>query len=230
MLLSEEHRPERACGYASTYMMANSVSAVVGLVQMGILEIHTWGSRSARLERPDRITFDLDPDEDLAWEKLIEAAEIVRNLLQALGLTGFLKTTGGKGLHVVVPIEPKLEWDEVKGFSKAVAELLARTFPDRFTALLTKARRKGKIYVDFLRNAPGATAIAAYSTRAKSGAPVSTPITWEELHESDLRHDRFHMRNIPARLDRLKSDPWADYEKARRAITKSMMKKIGYSQ
>ena len=161
--------------------------------------------------------------------KAVEAAEIVRDLLQALGLTGFLKTTGGKGLHVVVPIEPKLGWDEVKGFSKAVAELLARAFSDRFTALLSKVRRKGKIYVDFLRNAAGATAIAAYSTRAKPNAPVSTPITWEELHESDLRYDCFHIRNIPARLDRLKSDPWADYDKARQAITKSMMKKIGYS-
>lgn len=216
-------------GGHATYMMANSVNAVVGFVQMGVLEIHTWGSRSGSLEQPDRITFDLDPDEGLAWGKLVEAAEIVRDLLQALGLTGFLKTTGSKGLHVVVPIEPKLGWDEVKGFSKAVAELLARAFSDRFTALASKVPRKGKIYVDFLRNAAGATAIAAYSTRAKPNAPVSTPIIWEELHESDLRYDCFHVRNIPPRLDRLKSDPWADYDKARQRITKSMMKKVGYS-
>jgi bifunctional non-homologous end joining protein LigD len=211
----------------STYMMANSVAAVVGLVQMGVLEIHTWGSRRRHLDYPDRMTFDLDPDEGLSWQRLTEAAETLRTLLNALGLSGFLKTTGGKGLHVVVPIAPKLGWDEVKGFSKAVAEVMEKTFPDRFTAKLPKVRRKQRIYVDFLRNGSGATAISAYSARAKPNAPVSMPITWEELHSGDLRFDHFNVRNTPARLAQLKSDPWADYEDARRALTKNMMKQVG---
>jgi bifunctional non-homologous end joining protein LigD len=214
----------------ATYMMANSVGAVVGLVQMGVLEIHTWGSQSKRLEKPDRITLDLDPDEGLAWDKLVQAAEALRALLSSLGLEGFLKTTGGKGLHIVVPIKPQLGWEEIKGFSKAVSEVLAQSFPDRFTAKLPKLQRKGKIYVDYLRNAPGATAIAAYSARAKPNAPVSTPIAWEELRGDEVRFDYFNVRNLPERLQRLKSDPWRDYQKARKAISKSLMKKVGYSR
>ncbi|MBA3506125.1 MAG: DNA ligase D, partial [Betaproteobacteria bacterium] len=142
------------------YMMANSTSALVALLQMGALELHPWGSQAPKLGFPDRIVFDFDPDEDLAWEKVKEATEILRTLLGEIGLQGFLKTTGGKGLHVVVPIQPTLPWDQAKAFAKAIASLLVRTFPDRFTAKLLKSTRQGKIFVDYLRNGEGATAVS----------------------------------------------------------------------
>src|SRR5262249_44605519 len=151
---------------------------------------------------PDRIIFDLDPDESLPWERLKDAALIVRTLLDNVGLASFLKTTGGKGLHVVVPIEPATGWDDVKGFTKVVAELLERTFPDRFTSKLLKVSRRGRIFIDYLRNAEGSTAVAAYSLRAKANAPVSTPIAWEELRK-DVRFDCFNVRNVPKRLAKL---------------------------
>ena len=209
------------------YMMANSLSALVALVQMGALEIHPWGSTSPELERPDRIIFDFDPDDDLEWMQVVEAVRLMKTLLEEIGLEGFLKTTGGKGLHVVVPIRPTLPWEEAKGFSKAVAELLARTFPDRYTDKITKSRRRGKIFIDYLRNASGATAIAPYAVRAREHAPVATPIGWDELAK-EVRYDHFNVRNIPARLKRLKTDPWAGFFDLRQAVTADMMKKVGY--
>jgi bifunctional non-homologous end joining protein LigD len=209
------------------YMMANSVSAVVAVLQMGTLELHPWGARTPKLGFPDRIVFDLDPDEALAWKEITEAVTVLKTLLDNLGLRGFLKTTGGKGLHVVVPIEPTVPWQHIKGFTKAIAELLAQTFPDRFTAKLLKVTRHGKIYIDYLRNAEGATAVAPYSLRAKANAPVSTPIEWAEIAR-DLRFDHFNMKNIPARLKRLKRDPWAKFSKTRQTVTNTIMKKVGY--
>lgn len=211
------------------YMMANSVSAVVGVIQLGALELHPWGSRKPKLEFPDRIIFDLDPDESLGWKEIVEAVNILKTLLDNLGLRGFLKTTGGKGLHVVIPIEPNVPWEHIKGFTKAVAELLARTFPDRFTAKILKVSRHGKILIDYLRNAEGATAVAPYSIRAKANAPVSTPVDWAELTR-DLRFDRFNVKNVAARLKRLKRDPWAEFMETRQSVTKVMMKTVGYSK
>src|SRR3954466_11709542 len=183
------------------YMMANSVSAVVALVQLGVLELHPWGASAPKLHFADRIIFDFDPDDDLAWDELVQAVTLLNTLLQEIGLRGFLKTTGGKGLHVVIPIEPSLRWDTIKAFSKAIADLLTRTFPDRFTAKITKASRTGKIFVDYLRNGEGSTAIAPYSIRARANAPVATPIAWSELSD-DVRFDHFNVRNVPARLKR----------------------------
>ncbi len=219
----------RDSGGPAVYMMANSVSALVAITQMGTLELHPWGSRAPKLGFPDRIIFDFDPDEGLGWKQITEAVNLLKTLLDSLGLRGFLKTTGGKGLHVVVPIEPKLPWQPIKGFSQTIAELFVKTFPDRFTAKMLKISRKGKIFVDYMRNGEGSTAVAPYSVRAKAKAPVSTPIGWDEI-ESDVRFDHFTVRNIPARLKRLKREPWAEFLKTRQTITKTMMEAVGYAE
>lgn len=209
------------------YMMANSVSALVAIAQMGTLELHPWGSRKPKLGFPDRIVFDLDPDDAVEWKEIVDAVKILKTLIDHLGLRGFLKTTGGKGLHVVIPIRPALPWNTIKGFSQAVAEVLVQTFPDRFTAKLLKISRKGKIFVDYLRNGEGATAVAAYSARARANAPVSTPIDWQEVAR-DVRFDYFNVKNVPERLKRLKHDPWGAFMTTRQSITKEMMEMVGY--
>ena len=214
-------------GGPASYMMANSVSALVALTQMGTLELHPWGSRKPKLDFPDRIVFDFDPDESLEWEKITEAVNLLKTLLDSLGLRGFLKTTGGKGLHVVIPITPTLPWEEIKGFSQTIAELFVQTFPDRFTSKLLKVSRHGKIFIDYLRNGEGSTAVAAYSIRAKANAPVSTPIEWTEIAR-DVRYDYFNVKNVPDRLKRLKRDPWKEFMSLRQSVTKTMMKKLGY--
>jgi bifunctional non-homologous end joining protein LigD len=208
------------------YMMANSVGAIVSLLQMGVLEIHPWGSRKPALDKPDRIVMDFDPDEALPWSSLVEAVTVLRKLLDTLGLRGFLKTTGGKGLHVVLPIAPTHDWAAITAFTKAIADLMVMSFPDRFTAKLNKATRTGKILVDYLRNAEGATAIAPYSLRAKKNAPVSMPIAWEEL-KHDVRFDHFNVRNAAARLRKQKRDPWADFLGLDQRITPHMMRALG---
>lgn len=207
----------------STYMEAESVEALIGLVQMGVLELHTWGSHEGALEKPDRMIFDIDPAEGLGWERVVEAALLIRSLLVEIGLKTFLKTTGGKGLHVVVPLKPEHGWDEVKAFSKSVAEHLSDTLPDRFTANMSKSKRTNRIFIDYLRNGLGATAVAAYSTRAKPNAPVSVPIAWEELN-AEVRSNTFNVRNIFERLESLKQDPWKDYFKLQQRLTKDMLK------
>jgi bifunctional non-homologous end joining protein LigD len=209
-------------GGSATYMMANNEQALVGLVQMGVLELHTWGSHEGALTTPDRIIFDLDPAEGLDWQLVIEAAQLVRGLLDEIGLQSFVKTTGGKGLHVVAPIKPEHQWDEIKAFSKAIAEHLARTLPDRFTANMAKAKRVDRIFIDYLRNGSGATAVAAYSTRAKPDAAVSVPISWEELKPA-LHSNSFNVGNILDRMEQLKQDPWRDYFRLKQRITAKML-------
>ena len=216
-------------GRKSLYMMANSVAAIVALVQMGVLEIHPWGSRAPKLALPDRIVFDLDPEETVAWHDIRQAVLLVKTLLEKIGLAAFLKTTGGKGLHVVVPIRPGASWDDVKGFSKAVAELLERTFPDRFTAKLLKVSRHGRIFIDYLRNAEGATAVAAYSTRARAQAPVSTPIGWNELSR-DVRFAYFNTTSVLRRLAKANDDPWGDIDERAVALDAALMAKVGYKR
>ena len=214
----------REDGGKQPYMMANSVSAVVALLQMGVLEIHPWGSRAPKLDCPDRLVFDFDPDESLGWDKLVDAVTVLRKLLDTLELRSFLKTTGGKGLHVVVPLEPTRKWDEAKAFCKAIAELLVRTFPDRFTSKLSKSTRAGRIFVDYLRNAENATAIAAYSVRAKARAPVAMPVAWEQL-KGDLRFDHFNVKNVPGLLRRRRRDPWAELTEVRQKLTDAMLRR-----
>jgi bifunctional non-homologous end joining protein LigD len=212
----------------ATYMAANSVSALVALVQWGVLELHPWGSRKPRLDRPDRLIFDFDPDDAVSWDELVTAVGALRALLGELGLSGFLKTTGGKGLHVVVPIRATLGWEEAKGFTRAIANSMVLAAPDRYIAVMSKSRRKGKIFIDYLRNAEGATAIAPYSLRARKNAPVATPIAWGELTE-DLRFDHFNVRSVLQRLSALRSDPWADFLELRQQVSKAMLKRAGYA-
>ena len=208
------------------YMMANSTSALIALLQMGALELHPFGSSAPKLGCPDCIIFDFDPADDVPWKDLVEGVHLLKTLLEELGFRTFIKTTGGKGLHVVLPVKPALAWDEVKAFTKAVAELMVQSFPERFVATVTKAKRHGKIFVDYLRNAEGATAIAPYSLRARANAPVATPIAWDELAQ-DVRRDHFNLRNVPERLKTMKRDPWAAFFDVKQAITKAMMKKVG---
>ena len=212
-------------GTAEYHLAIDDVAGLISLVQMGVLEIHVWGSRAGQLEKPDRLIFDLDPDPSVDWPQVVTAAREVRRLLEELGLTSFLKTTGGKGLHLVVPVQPRTEWDEAKAFCRAVADFMVRAAPDRFIATMSKAARKGKIFIDYLRNGRGATAVAPFSTRAKPGATVSAPIAWEELSPK-LRSDHFTIENMPARLAKLKQDPWADMAKTRQSITAAMMKRL----
>ena len=206
-----------------TYMMANNLTAVIAMVQMGVLELHTWGSKKSHLMKPDRITLDLDPDPAVPWAKVIEAAQLVKFLLEEIGLASFVKTTGGKGLHVVAPIKPELDFTEIKAFSKAIAEHLSNTLPDHFVAVMSKNKRINKIFVDYLRNGVDATAVAAYSTRSKPDGPISTPIRWDELSEH-LHADTFKLDNILERLSSLEADPWADYFKTNQRVTAKMIK------
>ena len=209
---------ENSDGGVSLYMMADSVPAIVALLQMGVLELHPWGSRARRLGLPDRIIFDLDPDDAVGWEDLKQAALLVKTLLDNIGLAPFLKTTGGKGLHVVVPIEPDVGWEHVKGFTKAVAELLERTFPDRFTSKLLKISRRGKIFIDYLRNGEGATAVAP--TRP---APARTRRYRRRLPGTSCRATCASITSTsetcPSGWPELKADPWRDIADAAVPLT-----------
>ncbi len=207
------------------YLAVKDLAGLVSLVQMGVLEIHIWGSHRENYEKPDQLIFDLDPDPAVDWPQVVAAAREIRLLLEELELTSFVKTTGGKGLHVVVPIRRGPSWAEAKTFCRAVADFMVRAAPDRYIATMSKAARKGKIYVDYLRNDRGATAVAPYSTRAKPGAPVSVPIAWEEL-SAKLKSDFFTISNLPARLAKLKRDPWAALLTTKQSITKAAMKKL----
>lgn len=191
----------------------DDLDGLIGLVQGGVLEIHPWGSSLAALEQPDMIVMDLDPGEGVSWEDIVRAAGEVRERLEDLGLPSFVKTTGGKGLHVVSPLKPKADWDAVKAFTKQVAESMAGDSPGRYVATITKSKRRGKILVDYLRNGRGATAVAAYSTRARAGASVSMPLAWDELGPG-LGPSYFTVMNTATRLANLKHDPWADFRAA----------------
>jgi len=209
------------------YMMVNDVAGLVATVQMGVLELHAWGSNARALMQPDRIVFDLDPAPDVPWPTVVEGAQLLRGLLQEIGLKCFLKTSGGKGLHLMVPIRPEHDWDVVKDWAHRVAAHLARHIPDRFIARMSKAARSGKIFVDYLRNAPGSTTVVAYSVRARDGAPVSVPITWEEL-EGGVKPDSFHVANMAERVQKLQQiDPWKDIATSRQRLTKAMLEAIG---
>ncbi|HSJ30719.1 MAG TPA: DNA ligase D [Longimicrobiales bacterium] len=208
------------------YGVVDDVDGLVSLAQIGALELHTFNVRQDQLERPDRFLIDLDPDEDIGWDLIVEAAVHVRDLLAELGLASFVKTTGGKGLHVVVPLVRRADWEEVRQFSKAVASLLASAAPDRYTLDMSKKKRKGRVLLDYMRNTRGATAIEAYSTRARPGAPVAVPITWDEL-ENDVRSDTFNVRNVPERLAGLREDPWKEMAAVRQSLTAAMKRRLG---
>jgi bifunctional non-homologous end joining protein LigD len=199
------------------YLIADSLSALIGLVQMNVLEIHTWNSTAAHLEQPDRIVLDLDPGPAVEWPAVIAAARLIRTALESLGLTSFVKTTGGRGLHVVTPLTPEAAWNECLRFAHAVAEAVVRLDPRVYTTRFAKAGRERKILIDYMRNNRTNTSVSAFSTRARPGAPVSTPLAWGEL-SARLRSDSFTVRNLRQRLARLRSDPWNAYAKTAQRI------------
>jgi bifunctional non-homologous end joining protein LigD len=198
----------------------DSFTALIGAAQMNVVELHTWNAKSTSIEKPDRMTFDLDPGEGVAWAAMQEAARLVRTLLDELGLVSFLKTSGGKGLHVVVPLAARHDWDTVKDFSQAVVQHLAAVVPSRFVAKSGAKNRVGRIYVDYLRNGRGATTAAAYSARARPGLGVSMPCAWDELPDL-AAGDQWTIANAHERLER-GDDPWAAYAATRQALTKAM--------
>ncbi|KGJ12413.1 DNA ligase D (plasmid) [Paracoccus versutus] len=189
------------------------LDGLMGLVQSAALEIHPWGATAADWERPDMITMDLDPGEGVAWPLVVEAARELRRRLEDHGLAGFVKTSGGKGLHVVAPLRPQAEWPAVKAFTKALADAMAADDPGRYVSTISKARRRGRILIDYLRNQRGATAVAAYSTRARPGAAVSAPLRWDEL-DAGIGPAWFTLQNMPTRLATLGSDPWDGFRAA----------------
>jgi bifunctional non-homologous end joining protein LigD len=208
------------------YLVVDDLEGLVSLVQMGILEIHTWNSLADQIERPDRVVFDLDPDPSVGWDKVVAAAQALRQRLDGLGFESFVKTTGGKGLHVVVPLRPASTWEESFAFTRAISEEMEREAPKAYTTAMPKAQRRGRILIDYLRNNRGNTSVAAYSTRARSGAPLSTPLRWEEL-AAGVRPDQFHVGNIRERLSSRKADPWKAYASVRQRITAAVRKQLG---
>ncbi|AHF87960.1 DNA ligase (plasmid) [Rhizobium leguminosarum bv. trifolii WSM1689] len=185
-------------------------NGLVALVQSAVLEIHPWGVTTDNWERPDMITMDLDPGEDVAWSAVTSAALELKVRLEARGLAAFVKTSGGKGLHVVTPLTPKAGWAEVKDFAHSLAESMSADAPEKYLATATKAKRGGHIYIDYLRNGRGNTAVAAYSTRARPGAPVSMPLDWSELNEVS-GPAAFTLSNVPQRLKTQPRDPWSNF-------------------
>jgi bifunctional non-homologous end joining protein LigD len=207
-------------------MMINSVQALVGAVQMSAIELHTWNATAKDLERPDRFILDLDPDPALPWKAMIEATQLTLAVLDELGLKSFLKTSGGKGIHIVVPLTRKETWDGVKRFSQALVQHIARIVPERFSAVSGPKNRVGRIFIDYLRNSQGATTIAPYSARTRDGLPVSVPIDREEV--ATLKGaNRWTIANLHERLAALDADPWQDYTRTKQTITATMRKRIG---
>jgi bifunctional non-homologous end joining protein LigD len=213
-------------GAVGVYMFVDDLPGLLALAQLGVLELHTWGCHADRIERPDQLVFDLDPDPSLGWTEVVATALALRDRLSGLGLDSFVKTTGGKGLHVVAPVSRRTSWDDFKAFSKAVAVQLETAEPRRYTTNPLKVKRRGKIFLDYLRNGRGATAIAAYSPRARDGAPVATPITWAEL-ERGVDPAQLTVLTLPRRLGKLRDDPWRGYHDLDQSITAAAKRKVG---
>ena len=208
------------------YLYLDGEAGLFGLVQISTVEIHDWGVSLDHLYEPDRLVFDLDPDEGLDIDVLKAAAVEVRDFLADLGLKSFLKSTGGKGLHVVAPIAPKQGWDEVKAFAKAIADALVEVRADRYTANPLKRTRVGKIFVDYLRNQRGGSAIVNYSTRAKPNASVACPLAWDELKGLKVASP-YTLKTLPMRLKAKRSDPWEGFFSTRQSITAKAKKALG---
>ncbi len=207
---------------AGDYPVIHDVTGLISLIQWGVLEIHPWGAKADDVERPDRIIFDLDPGPDVKLPQVIQAVKDLRALLDELKLTSFLRTSGGKGFHIVIPFRRGPSWEEVKGFAKDVAEIMAHAAPDLYLANMSKSKRAGKIFIDYLRNGRGSTAITSYGTRARATGAVATPLRWEEL-TAKLRPDRYTIRNLKNRLTSLTADPWDGFFNVRQSLTKTLM-------
>jgi len=209
-------------GEKQTYLIVNSKKALVAAAQIGALELHPWSARADRIERPERVIFDIDPDKGLGFSAVREAALELKGILDSFDLTSFPLLTGGKGVHVIVPIERRRDWDDVKSFAKGVAKKLVHDAPDRYVASSSKSKRKGKMFIDWLRNERGATAIAPFSPRARPNAPIATPVSWSELPRID-NAAKYTLNNIDRRLASLKNDPWAKYRTVRQSITAAQL-------
>jgi bifunctional non-homologous end joining protein LigD len=198
------------------YLVADSIEAVVSLAQMGIVELHTWNSTTDDIERPNRLVWDLDPGPEVSWKQVIKAAELVRHVLATLKLTSWVKTTGGRGLHVVVPLDPRRIVAECLDFSRALSEAIARTDPRAYTTAFAKSGREHKILIDYLRNNRTNTSVCAFSPRARPGATVSMPLEWNELREPP---GRWTILTVPRRLARIRADPWEGYWESAQTIS-----------
>ena len=207
------------------YLIADNISGIVSLAQMDVLEIHTWNSIFEDVERPNRLVFDLDPGDDVDWAAVVRGARMVRDALTALKLESFVKTTGGRGLHIVVPLTPHADWKQCLDFSRALSERFEQAQPEVYTTAFAKTGRSRKLLIDYLRNNRTNTSIAGYSTRAREGGPVSVPLTWEELRVS-LDPRSLTVLTVPQRLARLKTDPWAGYWKCRQRLTVQLVRAI----
>lgn len=211
-------------GGSEDYLLVETDAALAASAQVGVLEFHIWGSRKDDIERPDRIVFDLDPDESVPFSEVRKAAQELAKILAEGGLKSFPMATGGKGLHLVIPIVRRHPWPIVTDFTKAFAEKVAELDPQRFVATMSKAKRKGRIFIDHFRNQRGSTAIVPYSPRAREGAPVAMPLHWDEVPDLAAAN-LFSFEDALARLD--EKDPWSDYMKSRQSLTETKLKRIG---
>jgi bifunctional non-homologous end joining protein LigD len=198
---------------------------LLSAAQMNVVEFHTWNGVTRSILTPDRMTFDLDPGEGVGWPQIQEAAQLVHGFLQELGLAAFLKTSGGKGLHIVVPLKPKFDWDTVKDFSQAIVQHLARTIPQRFVAKSGGGNRVGRIFIDYLRNGFGATTAAAWSARSRPGLGISVPVRWDELAQL-TSGAHWSVATVQSRLAE-GNQPWSGYEASRNALA-AAMKTLGF--
>ena len=207
------------------YLYVKDAKGLFALSQFGVIEFHPWGCRVDKLERPDRLVFDLDPDEGLEWRDVVDAAHHIHEELSELGLAAFVRTTGGKGLHLVVPVERCTSWSKFKDFAQAFVEALAKREPRRYTASVAKSARRGKIFIDYIRNVRGATAVGSYSLRARPGAPAATPLEWSELSSVEDPRD-FDYLTVPERMATIVADPWRGIEDSSQRITNDMVQKL----
>ena len=217
MPASVERIPIKETSKTTTYAVIHDLAGLVALIQFGAMEIHDWAVSTDDLEHPDRMTFDLDPGPDVPWKQVVAAARTLRELLENRNLTSFVKTSGGKGLHVVVPLARRHGWSQVVQYSRSIADTLVAQEPSNYIAKMSKAARQGKIFIDYLRNQHGATAIVNYSSRARPGAAVATPISWTELGKLKSPQ-QFTVANLPDRLRKLRRDPWEGFAKLRQSI------------
>jgi bifunctional non-homologous end joining protein LigD len=209
--------PEKAGGHAA-YLVVRSARGLIAAAQVSGMELHVWGARADSLEKPERVVFDLDPDEGLSFTDVRTAAVELRDVLKSAGLDSYPMLTGGKGVHVIVPVARRNTWPEVKAFARGFAEAMAKASPERYVAQASKAKRTGRIFIDRLRNERGATAVAPYTLRAREGAPVATPVSWAELKQTKSAA-RFTLATIGRRLVASKTDPWPGYFAARQTLS-----------
>jgi len=206
------------------YLVIDNAQGLIALAQMDILEIHTWNTRTKSIERPDRLVFDLDPGPAVRWPAVVAAAKLVRSALEALDLESWVKTTGGAGLHVVVPLVPQRNWEECLAFARGLAHRIEQHDPKQFTTKFGKAGREAQILVDYLRNNRTNTSVAAFSTRANADATVSMPLRWDELR-SNLRASRFTVQTVPRALAR-RRDPWQQFWKAKQRLSDAALRAV----